>query len=281
MNILITGAAGFIGSKLKAALENSHNVIGHTRENYNIEDLNFDKLSVQNFDIIYHLASTTHNYHILDNPYIDINTNCKGTINLLENMRFYCPKAKLVFVSTFFVNSGEPLGLYGASKLFAEHACRIYSKVFDLNVSIARLCNVYGPGERIDNNKKNAFMKILYQLHKNEPVLVYKEDSWRDFIYIDDVLSALQTIAAVGQNRQIYTVGTGTKLLFRNLITMIKDVIGSTSKIEYVDSPTFHKAVGMEDLEYDVKPLRKLGWEPTHTVVDGVSKILAEHKNFQ
>jgi nucleoside-diphosphate-sugar epimerase len=280
MNVLITGADGFIGTALSNKYKHT-DLVEFTRSKYgDIANIDFAKLPIQDFHVIYHLASTVHNYHILDNPYLDINTNCIGTIKLLDNIKQYCPNAKLVFVSTFFVNSGQPLGLYGASKLFAEHACRIYGKVFNLNVSIARLCNVYGCGESTSNNKKNAFMRLLYRLYTNQSIEVYNENILRDLVYIDDVVNALETIAARGENQFIYTVGTGQKYLFKSLIEQIKKYLNSTSEIIYVDVPQFHKCVGMTDLNYEINSLISLGWIPKTYIFDGIDKVINNHKDF-
>ena len=271
MNILVTGANGFIGSKLVTKLSKDNRVVGFTHEMADIPNIRFCDLEIQNFDVVYHLASTVDNYHILTNPYLDIHTNCNGTISVLENIKRYCPTAKLIFASTFFVNSGEPLGLYGASKLFSEHACNIYSKVFKLHVCTARLCNVYGPGESVENNKKNAFMRLVNRLAHNQPIQIYDEDIYRDLVYIDDVIDALQIIAANGENRHIYTVGTGTKHLFKTLLAQIQEYFHSSSVIEYVEPPDFHKAVGMKDLDYEIDTLKALGWEPKFSVWDGIN----------
>ena len=270
MNILVTGGNGFIGSKLITKLSHDNKVINFTHMVGDITDIDFAKLELQDFDLIFHLASTVDNYNILTNPYLDIHTNCNCTIALLENIRKHCPTAKLIFVSTFFVNSGEPLGLYGASKLFAEHACNIYSKVYNLNVCTARLCNVYGPGENVENNKKNAFMRLVNRLLHNKSIQIYNEDIYRDLIYIDDVISALEIIATKGKNRHIYTVGTGTKHLFKNLIKEIHTFLHSSSIIEYVEPPDFHKAVGMKNLDYEIDTLKALGWQPKFNIWDGI-----------
>jgi len=281
MNILITGSNGFIGSTLAKALS-QHNVVSYTRSQYgDIAEIDFDKLPISNFDVVYHLASTVHNYHILDNPYIDVQTNCIGTIKILENMRKYCPLCKLVFVSTFFVNNGNPLGLYGASKLFAENACRIYSKVFNIDVSIARLCNVFGCGESTTNNKKNAFMRLVLRLYRHESIDLYDELVYRDLIYIYDVISALTIIAEKGRPQHIYTVGTGTKHIFKDVIFSIKEYLHSNSEIVLIKPPEFHKQVGVLNFTYETESLQALGWNPKFSILDGVADMLLNHTDFQ
>jgi nucleoside-diphosphate-sugar epimerase len=172
MKILITGGLGFIGSTLaKKCVDLGYDVTIITRtfdKINNVEsileeitilkrtDITTISSEVIGFDVIFHCASTVDNYNIFDNPYLDANTNINGTIALLEACRVHNPNVKVIFTSTFFVNGNppempvtpdmkpEPLGLYGATKLCAEHILKTYNRVFDIDIRIARLSNVFG-----------------------------------------------------------------------------------------------------------------------------------------
>ena len=152
---LVTGGLGFIGSNLSQELvKNGYDVLilsksADKRENIKeisdkvhlkIKDVkDISREDVENRDLIFHCASTTNNYHIKDNPFLDIDVNCNGTISLLEACKNYSPSARLVYLSTFFVNGNleklpatpdspcNPLGLYPATRLAGEHFCSIYN----------------------------------------------------------------------------------------------------------------------------------------------------------
>lgn len=274
--VLVTGANGFIGKALFSELKKTHEVYGYTRQDGNISFIDFKEFPVNvdyNFDYIYHLCSTVHNYHIFDDPYLDINTNCIGTVALLENIRKYCPNVKLVYVSTFFINDEQPLALYGATKLCAEHICKSYSRVFNINVSIARLCNVYGIGEQRNNTKKNAFMRILFDLINNQNIEIYDINSYRDMIYIDDVISALTTIAEKGENNEVYMVSTGQLRTFKEIVQIIKTNIPTKSQIGLIKPPLFHQQVGIDTFNNDNSKLCALGWKPQFSLEMSIKQI--------
>src|SRR3989338_9143992 len=127
------------------------------------------------FDLIFHLAGSTDNYAIIEGePYKEIELNCNTTIALLEACKKYSPKARIIFASTFFVNGNveklpvtpespcNPLGLYGATRLAAEHFCRIYHNLFGMDIIIVRFTNVFGAREQI--SKKKAGFNYLIKL---------------------------------------------------------------------------------------------------------------------
>jgi len=150
---LIIGGLGFIGSHLaEECLQKGHEVTIMSRSRAKIDnikpfvdevdlvikDLAGVKEEVAGFDLIFNMAGSTDNYSIIeDEPYKDIDMNCTKTIALLEAIKKYNHNAKLLFASTFFVNGNpkqlpvtenslcEPLGLYGATRLAAEHFCKI------------------------------------------------------------------------------------------------------------------------------------------------------------
>ena len=149
MNILITGGLGFIGSALANRLCRAHQVTVLTRSEKgrsrlrepdgvrmkvgSVEDIT--PADCAGMDLVVHCASTVDNYNILTDPYLDVRTNCDGTIALLEACKEHKPK--LLFLSTYFVYGNqstlpadeqspcEPLGLYPATKLCAEQFCKI------------------------------------------------------------------------------------------------------------------------------------------------------------
>jgi nucleoside-diphosphate-sugar epimerase len=307
MKILITGGLGFVGSNLaKKLLDEGNDITLLTRSKTKIGNIlkfennvkiiqkdirNISKKDVKNMDCIYHCASTVDNYNIQKNPFLDTNVNVLGTNKLLEVCRQGNPKVKIVYVSTFFVQGfpedlpvsvnqkPEPLGLYGASKLCAEHYCKTYNRVFDMNVKIARLSNVFGIGDQHLNNKKSAFNRMIFLATEGkDPIKLYDNGKIRrDFIYIDDVVDALITIMNKGKNSDVYYVGRGEGIKMRKLVNMILKS-APQGKVDVVEPPKFHNQVGMDDFWCDVYELKQLGWKPKVALQTGINKTVENYR---
>lgn len=307
MNILITGGRGFIGSHLaKYYLNNGHNITIITRKStknnlQGFEDKikiiekdvrNINKNDIKGIDKIFHCASTVDNYNIFDKPYIDAKTNILGTIALLEACKNHNPEVEIIFTSTFFVNGNpdilpvtdnikeKPLGLYGATKLCAEHIINTYNRVFGLKTKIARLSNVFGVGEQNTNNKKAAFNRMIWLAVNNDTIKLYDNGKIkRDYIYIDDVINALEIIEQKGKSslEQIYYISYGQSVSLKKLVDIILKEAGR-GKIEIIESPNFHKAVGIDDFYCDISPLIELGWGQKITIIEGIKKVIQQYE---
>lgn len=215
--VLIIGGLGFIGSHLvKKSIKKGYEVtiFSRSEKTVNIEaikdkvkliikDLKDIDEEVKSFDFIFNLAGSTDNYAIIENqPYRDIEANCTTAISLLEACRKHNPKARIIFASTFFVNGNvnnlpvtpespcNPLGLYPATKLAAEHFFKIYHNVFNLDIVIARFTNVFGPFEQAENKKKAGFNYLINLALKGQDIPIYNHgDFFRDYHF--DNLSPL------------------------------------------------------------------------------------------
>jgi UDP-glucose 4-epimerase len=240
-------------------------------------------------DLVMHCASTVDNYNILTDPYLDVRTNCAGTIALLEACKEHKPK--LLFLSTFFVYGNapklpvdeespcEPLGLYPATKLCAEHFCKIYSRLYGFRLNICRLTNVYGPGESFDNTKKGALNHLIRKAQLGEPIDLYRGgDFFRDYLYIDDAVEALVTVAECAPAGELYLAGSGEPIFFKDLIDCLHQLTGRRSKIGAMDPPRFHEVVGIRNFSANIAKIRSLGWAPKIGIEEGLRRTLANYE---
>lgn len=302
MNVLITGGLGFIGGALANRLCREHQVMVLTRSEKGRSRLREpDRVRVKvglvekitpadcaDMDLVVHCASTVDNYNILSDPYLDVRTNCDGTIALLEACKEHRPK--LLFVSTFFVYGNparlpvdeespcEPLGLYPATKLCAEQFCKIYSRLYSFHLNICRLTNVYGPGEAFDNRKKGAFNYLIHKAQLGEPIDLYRGgDFFRDYLFIDDAVEALATVAERAPAGELYLAGSGEPVMFKELMEYLHRLTGRKSAIGSIEPPPFHQVVGIRNFSANVAKIKALGWVPKVGYEEGIKRTLASY----
>lgn len=304
--VLIIGGLGFIGSHLvKKCLAKGYAVTIFSRagKTDNIEEVK-DKVKlitkdlkdideeVKGFDFIFNLAGSVDNYAIIDNqPYRDIEANCITAIALLEACRKHNPTVRLIFASSFFVNGNvkdlpvtaespcNPLGLYPATKLAAEHFFKIYHNVFGLDIVIARFTNVFGTFEQANNKKKAGFNYLINLALKGQDIPLYNNgDFFRDYIFVEDVADACIVLAEKGETNKIYYVGRGEFIKFKKLIDIVAGETGVG--ITPIEPPQFHKNVGITNFVADVTDLKELGWQPKFSLEEGIKKTIQYYKNI-
>jgi UDP-glucose 4-epimerase len=278
--ILVTGASGFIGSKLVERLV----ILGLRPFTFNgdIRDYNkvktiFNKVKP---DIVYHLASHgvysyTDSSH--DNTDLTIDTNIKGAINLLD--------AAANSGCRLFVNTGSCFE-YGSRKLpFKESdnlsPCNVYGITKAAATMLAksavtlRLFTVFGPGE---NESRFISTTISNCLRGVNPKLT-KEKVIRDYIYIDDVVDAYIKVGEMGESlsRGIINISTGIGISTIEVAKRIIELTGSNGlKIEEGAFPT--RSGEVLSLIGDNKKAKKLiNWSPTHSLTQGLQKTIDSH----
>lgn len=304
---LITGGLGHIGSTLANTTHNPTTIISRsdthknriTRSDVNIKTMSLIDMTIHDLDgidVVYHLASTVDNYNILTDPYIDMETNIRGTIHLLELIKQLPKKPKFIFSSSFFVYGNQydkqqspinedsptdPLALYPATKLCAEHIIKLYGKLYSIPYLICRFTNVYGENEAYANKKKGALNYLIMQAIKGEPLNIYNGgEFYRDYIHVSDVVEALLFLEQKNIVNDTFLVGFGTPILFKDMIDYLITSTQSTSKILHIEPPEFHAIVGIHNFVADTSKLQKLGWKPTIDYTVGIQKIIDQYKKL-
>lgn len=302
---IVTGGFGLIGSEIVNNLIGDISIISRSEKNKKrvkksdikiiIKSLSqIEKSDLQGADIIYHCASTVDNYNVLTDPYIDVNTNINGTVRILEICKDLEKKPKIIFLSTFFVYGNvyektkqpvneltitDPLAIYPATKLCVESIIRLYKRLYDIPYLICRLTNVFGEHENFDNKKKGALNYLIMKAIKNEDINVYKSGNfYRDYVYVDDVVSALLFLEQQAEN-DIFLIGFGTPVRFKDLMDYIIVESGSQSKVTQIEPPEFHKAVGITDFVADISKIQNLGWRAKIDYKEGVRRIIKEYRS--
>lgn len=307
LSYLITGGFGLIGSALANKLDGNITILSRSernKERIKRSDIKIllkglhqiTQKDVEGIDVIYHCASTVDNYHILTDPFIDVRTNVEGTIQLLEACKDLPKKPKIIFLSTFFVYGNEyartrtpineesktdPLALYPATKLCAESVIKLYSKLYKIPYIIVRLTNVYGEEEKFENRKKGALNYLIMKAIKHEDIQLYKGGNFfRDYIFVDDVVSALMFLEKHASN-DLFLIGHGSPVKFKDMIDAILSTAKSKSKIIQIDPPEFHKIVGITDFVADTSKINSLGWKATIGYRESIKRIVKKYREIQ
>ena len=242
--LLITGSEGFLGKKLINRLENSDfeiytiDKLPSSRANHlasEIESIKFCRL-VDEFapNIVVHLAAQTDVLESIENPIQDLKDNVSSTVYLLSKI------GSRGFNNFVYANSGgaiydydknlpaseenltRPLSPYGVSKLAAELYVEMFSKIYDFSWTSLAFSNIYGD---FSTNKKGIMYAIWQSYLHNKPLTVNNPSSTRDFLYIDDAVSAI--IAAIeGPTNCRVNISTGIETSIANLLAKFEQLLG-------------------------------------------------------
>lgn len=304
MKILITGGTGFVGSHLTDALIKQNNEImiiskSNSKQN-NISsiqsqlDLSYCDVSdfkkfgklIDDFqpEIIVHLAGETSHSKSFENPLENVDSDTKSTLFILEKIRKMNNDCKLILGSTF-VTIGKPKKLpineesecnpttiYGATKLASEHFCKIYHNVYGIDSRIFRITNSFGPREQIIP-KKNAVNYLIYSAYKNKEITIYDQGKFfRDLIYVEDVISGIQSVMSSGNAGNLYWISSSKKTWFYQLAEWLHEL--TNADVKFVDSPNYTKKVDVGNFVVNNSKLKSLGWVPKYTIKEGLKKTI-------
>ena len=304
LKLLITGGLGFVGSHLVDSLvKKNHKIMILTKtlsKKKNIKKsakkIQIEKIDLTNFqqlgkiiekfkpDVIIHLAGNASHSKSFENPLKDIDSNAKTTLFMLEKIRKLNTQCKFILGSTFIVigkpkklpvNENTPCNpttIYGTNRLSSEYFCKIYHEVYGLHTNIFRITNSYGPREQIIP-KKNAVNFLIYKSFKKEEISIYNQGKFfRDFIYIDDVISGINIILKKGKSGELYWISSGKRTWFYEFGDILEKTTGC--KVKYSETPVYTKKVDVGNFVVNNSKLRKLGWSPKISVDVGVKKTL-------
>ncbi len=307
MKILITGAAGFIGSHLsERLLAEGLQVVGVDNfdrfydpkikrrnieaclknKNFHIieadirDNIAMDKAVGDNIDTIVHLAARAGVRPSIDQPLLYADVNINGTMVLLEAVKKYKIQ-KFIFASSSSVygnnkkipfseedNVDFPISPYAATKKACELICHTYHHLYKIPITCLRFFTVYGPRQRPDL----AIHKFAKLIEQGKPIPVYGDGSMmRDFTYIDDIINGIVAAMKKCEGFHIYNLGESRPISVNDLITELEKALGKKAVREYLSLQPGDAERTFADV---TKAVSELGYKPATTIQTGLVKFV-------
>jgi UDP-glucuronate 4-epimerase len=232
-------------------------------------------------DLVIHLAAMAGVRYSMNNADEYIDTNCKGTLNLIRAME-NCKTQNVIYASTSCVMHGNPLpwgepehlfqqiNPYGYTKAITESQFHI-SKI--PNAVGLRFFTVYGPWGRPDM----ALFDFTKNILAGNPITLFNNgDMQRDFTYIDDIVQGIECVTDNMTPRDMYSIGRGEVVELQRFVDAIQDTLGHAAIIEYGPMhPADAKATAS-----DTTKLKKIGYAPKTSIEEGVQNFVDWYKEY-
>lgn len=297
VRVTVTGGAGFIGAHLVARLvRDGHEVVV-------LDDLSTGDASavhpaarlvtgdvcnpasvrsaVEGAEVVFHLAAHRAIARSIDDPTGTDRTNSQGTVTVLQGS-VDAGVRRVVYASSSSVYGDSPVtpvsedaptapvSPYAVSKLAAEHYCRVFALLYEIDTVALRYFNVYGPGQPSDGRYATVIPILLEALLSGGTPVVYGDGSLaRDFTYVDDVVAA--TVAAASSPPGTYNVGAGTPYSLLELLEILGRLTGAAPEPVHEDARPGDVARTHADSS---KAARELGFEPSVSLEEGLARTL-------
>ena len=312
--ILVTGAAGFIGSHLaEKLLDAGHRVVGLDNfddyyqpaiKRHNVRSLSLkDGFTMVEGDIrdtalvhrvfsehsvnrVAHLAARAGVRPSIQHPGLYQEVNIGGTINLLEASRAHAVNQFMFASSSSVYGAGAslpfsedvkldyPTSPYAASKLAAELFCRTYHHLYNLPVIVIRPFTVYGPRQR----PEMAISLFTRQIENGEEIHVYGDGTTkRDYTYVSDIVDGMMNaLNSDNQDFKIFNLGDSRPVVLISLIRTIEAALGKKARIKYLPEQLGDMPVTFADIS---RAGKYLGYQPKITIEEGIALFIAWYQN--
>lgn len=309
---LITGGAGFLGSNLAhrlvaegaqvrllsrsaakrinlAGIEEAVELIpGDIRDRALMERL------VAEADDIFHLAGQTSHLVSMEQPILDWDINCRGTLTLIEACRARNREANLVMAGTVTQIgpprripvdeelAGVPVSIYDAHKAVCERYLVIAHRSYGLRTTMLRLANVFGERQQVTDTKRGIINLMIKRALCGEPLTVYGDGGFiRDYNYVQNIVEAFLLAAASDRTKgEAYVIGSGVGTPFRDAMASIVQVVQRQTpcrpEIQFVPFPEHEARIDGGNFIADASRFRDAtGWQPRVAFDDGLARTVA------
>lgn len=294
-SVLVTGGAGFIGGHIASTLADRADVT--VLDDFStgdettvpsscdvveadVRDADAVEAAVEGCDVVFHEAAIVDVSQSVETPIPCHDVNVDGTLNVLEAARVH--DARVVVASSAAIygaptstpideaEPADPNSPYGIDKLAVDYYTRRYHDLYGLDTVALRYFNAYGPGQSAGDY--SGVIDVFFdQARAGEKLTVHGDGmQTRDFVHVDDIVRANLLAATTDEVGEAYNVGTGTSVTIRELAEKVKSTVGSDSPIVHTDTREGDIRQSCADIG---RARRKLGYEPTVSLGDGLSTL--------
>jgi dTDP-glucose 4,6-dehydratase len=302
--VLITGAAGFLGSHLcDRFLREGHSVVGldnfitgrpdniahltgHERFEFIQHNVSTYTYVSGQLDGILHFASPASPIDYLEHPIATLKVGALGTHNALglakaKGARFLLASTSEVYGDPLVhpqpesywgnVNPIGPRGVYDEAKRFAEAMTMAYHRAHRIDTRVVRIFNTYGP--RMRPNDGRVVSNFIVQALTGRPLTIYGDGrQTRSFCFVDDEIEGIYRLFLSSETSPV-NIGNPNEFTVEQLARTILELTGSPSRVEHRDLPVDDPKVRRPDI---TRARERLGWEPKVELRDGVKRTI-EH----
>jgi UDP-glucose 4-epimerase len=307
MRFLVTGGAGFLGSAL------SNHLLAQGHEVFVLDDLSngqkerldpaihFTRGDIGNIpllwsllydvDCVYHLAARVSVAQSVLHPRDYNRVNVGGTVSLMEAMRDTGVQ-RVVFTSSGSIYGNQPRkpvreearplpdSPYAVSKWAAEQYIHTIGELWGIETVALRIFNAYGPNQSLPLSHAPVMPRFIQQALTGGSIVLFGDGlQTRDFVYVDDVVSALVTAATAADiNRSVINIGSGIEVSINDLVDQIEQVTGRS--VNHIYNPA--GASGVPRLVADISRAKALlKFNPATSLEEGIRLMLERDKRFQ
>ena len=277
---LVTGGAGFVGTNLiKRLLKDEYEVVSFDNYSTGFKDnrqkdctyINIDITEsfddwVEEFDVIFHLAALPRIKPSFENPKEVCDVNVGGTQNVLEYARKNNTPVIYAGSSSFW--GGTHKNPYTFSKWQGEELCKLYERVYGLDVTICRFYNVYGDYMPIEGEYRTVFPIFLKQYRDGEPLTITSDgEQRRDFTHVDDIVDAMMRVVYCNKWGSTFELGRGKNYS----INEVTDMFGACGPddVKYIDEIP---GEARDTLCRSDLARKKLKWKPEINLKDWIGE---------
>ena len=306
---VVTGGLGFIGSNLALALAaaGAHvtvvdaSIPTHGANPCNLKgaeghidvvhaDIGDDGVAcaIAGAELVFNLAGQVSHVDAVEKPLFDLDMNVRSHLLFLETVRRVAADAMVVHASTRLVygrprclpvdesHPCQPIDVNGVTKLAGEQLHQAYRAMHGMRTCSLRLCNVYGPRQRISDDRQGVLPAFVRRALRHEPLTVFGAgDQVRDCLYVDDAVDAFLAASvspdAVGE---VFNISHDQPLPLRDVAETLVKVVGDGC-VASVPWPDRHAQIDVGSYFGDSsKAQRLLGWRPRVTLDDGLARTI-------
>jgi len=302
MKSLVTGAAGFLGRNLTAALVQSGEAVvavgradhlpswpgGVTWVNADFNTFGHWETLLDGVSTVYHLAWSSLPHSANADPFRDASTNILGTLRLLEALRSR-PGVRFVFPSSGGTVYGrldvvpvpeehptKPLTVYGVSKLAVENYLSFFGDAHGLDPVSLRISNLFGPGQAFGRGF-GAIVTLSAFALRGQPIIIYGDgETVRDYIFVTDLVAAVLKAGRSRTISRILNIGTGEGRSLNDIVNIIARHVDRPVNVKYEARRSFDVPVSILKID---RARNELGWSPVVSFDDGIARTISDVKS--